>query len=1225
MQKTTRSAMPPPEGTPVQVMPAAPSVLPDAPLPPRPGHAPASAPVHLHPMEAQHQRVVAAHTEFLRLQEQVHADFLASRQRLVESLGQALSNAPGGSFDAAAEAHPFEVGHAAEPDAPSTEASAPNVTQARAIGWNEWYLDSHVAPAGLVFGAIEALARQSPSVECTLEHLARLPGPGDTLVTEVREGRADGTFRVDAYVNDPSRPATLIEGRAGDGAISPSTLPASASPATPPKGLTWTEKRQFGEAEVSALVDGPLLTCFGRGFERTASHTRTTPLPGAAIARLTSVGAFDPTGGPWSAGTVRARLVSTPEDAPPPGDEGLELARVYQGALQTIAFFIMASGRTIDRDGWRFEPAPGRAAHLQFAAAPSYDTPLDYELVVEAFEEGAAATVTGHVKAFAAGHLVFQSDDLALRLVPDFPLTSDLELQAEGEAEERLDRPTAEVEGFRIGYKSLLAGALGWPSQAFREPGGFFETGERTMPRLPGPPYHFITRITSLAGERLTMKPGAEATFDYDVPPDAWYYDESGTKSMPFCVLLEAALQPCGWLSVYVGCPLATTDDVFFRNLDGAGMVIVDDVLPDAGTLVTHAKVISVTRVSSVIFISYRIKCTVGDKLVCKLDATFGYFPKDVLASQAGLPMPDTLKARLTAASSVRVDLSDRQEKYFAGALRLPGPALLMMDRVTGYWPDGGTAGKGLLRAEKDVKPSEWFFKAHFFSDPVQPGSLGLEMMLQLLQFHLIEQDLGKGIADPYFEPFALDAPVSWKFRGQVRPSSKQIVTDVEIVSIDVQADQVTVIANGSLWVDGTRCYEAKGMGVRIRGKRPAALRPPSTVDAVVDPLGVDRWVTDHRPSHTVPVMPMTSMVDRLAGAALAFVRGAYPPAPSAPGWVVLGGDELRAHGWLVCDERKELRTVVKTLRGRASTRLEEVEVAVTLHDLAPGAEPRKVASGRVRMGRRYPKAPRAWSALPDAKPSPTPYESGAIGHGPALQLIKRIAYGSRGASAEIDAAGGSAPVGTLHQALLDSALQAIPHDELDRWSDKIAPNHVGVPVRTTARFFGPPPTSGIVRLELRFVGFDGGAALPTFGIQLIAPDGRVWATLRHVELLVPTGPQTSHRAQRVPFLVEKKYVEGACLSHFFADRSELADADVKRMDWIPGSVAHVYGLVRGAPIDNRVIAVKDHVANQLKVHPAHVTVRIDGAGASEGSYDGKTFAVTVELRGSDVLVRSAG
>jgi 3-hydroxymyristoyl/3-hydroxydecanoyl-(acyl carrier protein) dehydratase len=31
------------------------------------------------------------------------------------------------------------------------------------------------------------------------------------------------------------------------------------------------------------------------------------------------------------------------------------------------------------------------------------------------------------------------------------------------------------------------------------------------------------------------------------------------------------------------------------------------------------------------------------------------------------------------------------------------------------------------------VDPSFWFFKAHFFQDPVWPGSLGLESFLQLV------------------------------------------------------------------------------------------------------------------------------------------------------------------------------------------------------------------------------------------------------------------------------------------------------------------------------------------------------------------------------------------------------------------------------------------------------------------------------------------------------------
>jgi hypothetical protein len=73
-------------------------------------------------------------------------------------------------------------------------------------------------------------------------------------------------------------------------------------------------------------------------------------------------------------------------------------------------------------------------------------------------------------------------------------------------------------------------------------------------------------------------------------------------------------------------------------------------------------------------------------------------------------------------------------------------------------------------------------------------------------------------------------------------------------------------------------------------------------------------------------------------------------------------------------------------------------------------------------------------------------------------------------------------------------------------------------------------------------------------------------------------------------------------------------------MDWLPGSVVFVYGLERGAPIDNRVIAIKDHVAHRLRIHPARVTVDVSCTEGRSEDPPGR-FPVTVELRGADVVV----
>src|SRR4029077_17038434 len=113
----------------------------------------------------------------------------------------------------------------------------------------------------------------------------------------------------------------------------------------------------------------------------------------------------------------------------------------------------------------------------------------------------------------------------------------------------------------------------------------------------------------------------------------------------------------------------------------------------------------------------------------------------------------DDDRAGLAQPSEVDVDLTARPARYFAGEPRLAGDRLLMIDRVTGYWPHAGTAGLGRLRATKRVDAGDWFFKAHFFQDPVQPGSLGLQAMEQLLHLFMLRNGMGAGMGRPRFRP----------------------------------------------------------------------------------------------------------------------------------------------------------------------------------------------------------------------------------------------------------------------------------------------------------------------------------------------------------------------------------------------------------------------------------------------------------------------------------------
>ena len=95
-------------------------------------------------------------------------------------------------------------------------------------------------------------------------------------------------------------------------------------------------------------------------------------------------------------------------------------------------------------------------------------------------------------------------------------------------------------------------------------------TSERVIARLPGPPYQFLDRIAAVDG-RAVRDEGRRRRVDaeYDVPPDAWYFAANRSATMPFAVLLEIALQPCGWLAAYCGSALTSPSDLSFRNLGG--------------------------------------------------------------------------------------------------------------------------------------------------------------------------------------------------------------------------------------------------------------------------------------------------------------------------------------------------------------------------------------------------------------------------------------------------------------------------------------------------------------------------------------------------------------------------------------------------------------------------------------------------------------------------------
>lgn len=734
-----------------------------------------------------------------------------------------------------------------------------------------WYLNEGYMPAGFMiesgqadlmlisYMGIDLLnlgARSYRLLGCTLTYHGDLPSPGETLEYEIRiTGHAKHGdirlffFEYDCVVNGEPR-LTVRDAQAGffttaelEDALGVLWTPEdTASELSPTDRIDAPAiactKQAFSQNDVAAFSEGRALECFGPGFEWTETHTRTPKIQSGAQLFIDEVTEFDPTGGPWGRGFMRCETKVNDDDWFFDGhfknDPCMPGNFMVEACIEAMSFYLAALGHTAKRDGWRFQPLPEQPFELKCRGEINPQAEhVAYELHVVEVWDGPHPTVICDVLGFVDGRPGFHAHRIGVELAPSWPLTSRPEIY-EGVLE---PAPVAtDSAGFPFDWKAMISCAWGRPSEAFGSMYEMFD-GTRRSPRLPGEPYHFISRITKIDGDLDVCEAGMEIVCEYDIPSDAWYFDENGDETMPYAVLLEAALQPCGWVASAVGSATGVDDDLLFRNLDGTSTQHCE-LTRTSGTLTTHVKLKSVSRAGGMIIEGFDVECFLGDTLVYSMTTVFGFFPPEAFEDQVGLPILDVNRGRLEAVPSEMIDLTARPARYCDGPAHLAEPMLLMLDRA-GHSKGSGDAGLGIVRGEKDVDVSEWFFKAHFFQDPVQPGSLGIEALLQLLQFYMLDsgmdtEAMANGMVAPHFEPIQIDNAMSWKYRGQVTPKNVMISSTMEITEVGSDAAGPYVIGTGSLWCDGLRIYEVENMGMRLVSGTPSG---PSSNESVEVPL----------------------------------------------------------------------------------------------------------------------------------------------------------------------------------------------------------------------------------------------------------------------------------------------------------------------------------------------------------------------------------------------------
>lgn len=337
-------------------------------------------------------------------------------------------------------------------------------------------------------------------------------------------------------------------------------------------------------------------------------------------------------------------------------------------------------------------------------------------------------------------------------------------------------------------------------------------------PRTPCGDLQLTTRVTEVKGQRGDLKNPAYCRGEYYVPEDAWFFEKNSQEStMPYSVLMEIALQPNGFISTYVGSTLGFDGkELFFRNLDGTGKMLKKVDLRGK-TIVNDSHLLSTSIAGSNIIQSFTFTLSVDGEVFYDGKAVFGYFAAEALANQLGIDNGKITQGwhLNNGVSAERIDLTGDHQMFHAPAqkphYRLAGGDMHFVDFVD-IVKDGGKEGKGFIYAEKQVNPDDWFFKFHFHQDPVMPGSLGVEAMVELLQIWALQNNLGANLTNPRFSQ--IESTTVWKYRGQIIPTNKIMSLEMHITEVRNEAGCVTVIADGNLWKDGIRIYEVKDLAV---------------------------------------------------------------------------------------------------------------------------------------------------------------------------------------------------------------------------------------------------------------------------------------------------------------------------------------------------------------------------------------------------------------------------
>jgi len=1083
-----------------------------------------------------------------------------------------------------------------------------------------WYTHNGYMPAGIFIEAGQADLllisylgvdfenkgeRAYRLLGCELEILGDLPKVGDTLQYKICvDGHAQSGkvrlffFHYDCYINGKKR-IKVRNGQAGffnteeladsSGVLWDPTKATYSAIKIPESPVKHTNTR-FSQQQIQQYLNGNLVDCFGENFFWTQTHTRTPTTANDKMNFIQVVTEINTHGGPEGRGYFKSITKVSPDDWFFEGhfknDPCMPGTLMAEGCIQMMSFYLIAHGYSLKTDGWRFQPIPNNnyKFHCRGQVTPKSNE-LIYELFIDEIITEPHPILYAHVLCTVDGRKAFLCERLGVELIPDWPLSKHQLTTTNVEPEQ-----CVEYNGFKFDHQSLLNCAWGKPTNAFGENYKIYNKGIRSS-RLPGPPYHFMSRITELNAEFGNPYNQPSVSAEYKVSKEQWFFKENGSNTMPYCVLMEIALQPCGWLASFCRDNEVYGDELLFRNLDGFNAIQHIELPQDDYIFVTKVNLVAASRTGSLIINRFEIETFANNKLAYSYETAFGFFPVESMESQKGIKISPLDQLLLDQKSNINIQLTS----YPVGFFNRTGPSLarsklLMLDRVVYFDPEGGGNKKGYIRSEKDVNPEDWFFKAHFFQDPVQPGSLGVEAILQLMQVYIIRSHPEFEQSGMEFEPVVIGQAIEWHYRGQVTPDKELISVDVEISEEINDKSGCLIWAKAKLWVDRLKIYELPKVGMRL--KKHTTSQKITYMNWQVDSLN-SPWVLDHCPTYCIPTLPFTYLIELACKETKINLKKHG-----------IHFEKIKIKNWMNLEKIVKLNSTnsfskikgeIKLIKNNSQTFNFEVRKNKFENDTNTFNENTVVvATGGCKfLDKSKPIEFLHPSPLKNIQSTELPYDSHDYFHGKSFHLLHKLEIGSNGSRAEINAQSKGVPHGASGFGLIDGAIQAIPLSNLTMWCPKLHPDLIAYPYQIQdLTLIDALPSKGKINVESRFIELIDNLYIKT-AVWMIA-DNKALGFFWLIGNLVSKGISKNMKPQQCyDFIVKKKPINSGVIHKKSSSKYSLTFDDIRAIDWLPGTLNEIYGLPNNISLEEktRFILIKEFIAKQRKCHPKKISL----------------------------------